>query len=246
MSASEPRYAIYFVPRQSNALWRFGTATIGYDSVTGEVVDQRVPAGFDLTTWMALTGEPRRYGFHATLKAPFHLAAGASEQALLDRASRFAAARASVPVSRLEVTGLGSFVALALPKDSNARADVDSLAAAAVLEFEPMRRSLDAADRARRLRAPLTLRQIEHLDRYGYPYVLDDYRFHMTLTGSLPAECRERALASLAALHVDTGADTPVEIDAIAVLRQETRDSRFRVIARLPMAAARAIDEGLR
>ena len=73
---SKPRYAVYYAPAADSALWRFGSATLGYDALTGEDLPFAVPPGCDLALWPAFTEEPRRYGFHATLKAPFELADG--------------------------------------------------------------------------------------------------------------------------------------------------------------------------
>ena len=74
MSEQGPRYAIYYAPSVDDPLWRFGSQCIGYDALTG--ADSEVPqtAAIPRQDWLAWTQEPRRYGFHGTLKAPFHLA----------------------------------------------------------------------------------------------------------------------------------------------------------------------------
>ena len=58
--------------------------------------------------------------------------------------------------------------------------------------FNAYRAPLSAADRERRIKAKLSPRQIELMDQWGYPYVLDEYRFHMTLTGALLDNMRDR------------------------------------------------------
>ena len=79
--------------------------------------------------------------------------------------------------------------------------------------------------------AALTPRQRDYLDRWGYPYVFEEFRFHMTLTGRLPAERREPVVAMLRERFAATGIG-PLAIDAIALCRQENPNSRFRVIGR--------------
>src|SRR5215468_10868409 len=64
-----PRYAIYFAPAPESSLWRFGSATIGYNAASGRDIPATPPVGYEHAVWDRLTEEPRRYGFHATLKA---------------------------------------------------------------------------------------------------------------------------------------------------------------------------------
>ena len=181
----------------------------------------------------AIPTEPRRYGFHATLKAPFALASGISEAALVDGASAFSAQRESFIVPPLEVATIGRFIAL-VPAAANT--ELDSLAAECVRAFEPMRAPLSEADLVRRMAAALTPRQIAYLESWGYPYVFEDFQFHMTLTGSLEAETRGRLLDALRSLFVPVAA--PLIVDAITIARQPDRDSRFAVLARFPFKQA--------
>ena len=224
-----PRYAIYYAPDPGSPLWQFGSAVIGYDAATG--LDAPFPPGepFDATDWRRLTEEPRRYGFHATLAAPFHLADGATEEELLRTARHVASGRAAIAVPELRVEALGAFVAL-VPAEPTP--GLGALAADCVRGFGPLRAPLSPADRARRLAAPLTDRQIRHLEAWGYPFVFEDYRFHMTLSGALPAQ---RRTADRAALERAYAAVPPgISVDALTVFRQGDRADRFRVWARCP------------
>ena len=68
--ADSPRYAIYYAPAPGSGLDRFGATLLGYDAFTGK----DLPFPEDILQvapdWRGLTGDPRKYGFHATLKAP--------------------------------------------------------------------------------------------------------------------------------------------------------------------------------
>lgn len=225
-----PRYAIYFVPDRSSGLARFGASVLGTDPCTGAAVpfaDHPVFLDPAAHRW---SEEPRKYGFHATLKAPFELREGESEATLAAFARTFAAGRGSVTIPRLEVGALGHFLALVPAAPSAA---LDELAAACVRGFEPFRAPLAPADRERRLRASLSPRQIAYLDRWGYPYVFEEFRFHMTLTGPLPEEQRERLRGVLTELY--SAFDAPVRIDALSLCRQAARDEPFTLIERFPL-----------
>lgn len=218
------RYAIYFVPQFDTALWTFGCRAVGYDSSTGSDVafhDHPFYRRGEIKAW---TDDPRRYGCHATLKPPFELAEGTTIEALESTASAFASARSPFGVDRFRVKAIGSFLALT---PAGASPDLEALAGDCIRTFEPFRASLSAADRERRLKSPLTERQIAHLDQWGYPYVFDEFRFHMTLTGRLPEDVKADALHALTELYAPI--DRPVTFDSICVCEQADRQSRFRV-----------------
>ena len=232
MTAAGLRYAIYFAPDHRSALWRFGSSVLGYDAVSGQDVVLAAPAGLTVADWATLTEEPRQYGFHATLVAPCHLREGATEADYLEAVQAFAGTMPVAVIPQLKVTQLGSFLALTIDGDFE---PVAALSAAAVRALSPWRASLSSADLARRLAANLTPRQIQNLVHYGYPYVLEDFRFHMTLTGSLPAPRRADLAGKLAesfAVQVPSGV---IPVDAICAFRQDRRDGRFRIISRFPL-----------
>lgn len=224
---SKSRYAVYYAPAADSALWRFGSATLGYDALTGADLPFAVPPGCDSTTWPAFTEEPRRYGFHATLKAPFELADGRNEEQLRAFARNHAAGLDAVELAGLSVTALGSFVALTPSAPSAA---LQRFAFAAVQAFELFRAPLSETDKARRLRSPLTPAQHAYLEAYGYPYVGDAFRFHMTLTGSLPGEQAAPVKQALEAAYAAALPAGPIRIDRFALFRQDERAGRFRLL----------------
>lgn len=223
------RYALYAAPAPDDPLWQFGSSIIGYDAASTRDLPFPDIAPCNAPDWPDLTDDPRRYGFHGTLKAPFSLAEGVSEADLLETAMVFADRRPAVTLPRLEVVALKSFVALvpATPSD-----DLSALAADCVRRFDHLRAPMSVADRERRLKSPLTERQIGHLDAWGYPYVFEDFRYHMTLTGSLPEARREPVREALATAYRPIAA--PFRLDALVVFRQAARDQRFTILGRFP------------
>lgn len=221
------RYAIYFVPERETSLARFGATWLGYDSSRRLDVLHPPVDGLAPDAVRAATAEPRRYGFHATLKPPFTLAEGCDEAALVDAVRDFAQERTSVVLPAAEVATLGRFLAL-IPSVSSP--PLNELAGACVEAFEPFRAPLSEADLARRLSKPLTDRQRELLDAWGYPYVFDQFRFHMTLTGPLDEPQRACLLPALRTAYAMIA--VPIVIDAITVLCQPDRAGRFHVLER--------------
>ena len=229
-----PRYAIYYAPAPASDLDRFGAQLLGYDAFTGQ--DLPFPDGITEATpdWRDLTADPRKYGFHATLKAPFSLAQGKTETELLAACAAFAATLRAIPRFRPVVDSISGFIAV-IPAEPPP--ELIQLAADCVREFDSFRAPLTEADRARRNPSQLTPTQREHLDRWGYPYVMAEFRFHMTLTGRLGSERREPILAMLRNRFASTGLMT-LAIDRIAVFSQENAASRFRIVGQWELRTA--------
>lgn len=226
------RYAIYFAPSEHSALWRFGSSVLGYDAASGEDTPFRPLAGIDMRGWPELSAEPRTYGFHATLKAPFRLAAGMTRDDLFEALEDMAPRQTSVVLERLQVTRIGPFVALTPVGDV---AELTALAYRVTSEIDVVRAPLSEAELQKRLRSPLTERQRAHLDRFGYPYVGEDFKFHMTLSGSLPEPMRAPVAEALGAAFAE---DVPVQtadIDALTVFEQPEPGARFRITERIPL-----------
>jgi hypothetical protein len=179
----------------------------------------------------AATALPARYGFHATILAPFALADGYGAPALLQALAAFAGGRREVPVGRLRPAIMSDFIAL-VPCKSDP--EVGGFAAECLEAFHHFRASLSDDERRRRIDAGLTPHQIELLDRWGYPYVLDEFRFHMTLAGPLHPDDRHRWLEAYVEAFAALS-DAEVAIDALSLLHQESPERRFRLIRREPL-----------
>jgi putative phosphonate metabolism protein len=233
-----PRYAIYYVSAPGTDLDRFGARLLGYDAFSGE--DLAFPDAITQTVpdWRELTRDPRQYGFHATLKPPLSLAPGKTEAELLAACASFAGTSRPVPVIRPVVNSISGFIAVVPAEPS---AELGRLAADCTSEFDAFRAPLTPEDRARRNPAALTPRQREYLDRWGYPYVMEDFRFHMTLTGRLDAQRRAPILTMLRSSFSAIGLET-LTIDRIAVFRQENSNSRFRMLKHWKLRVADGSD----
>jgi putative phosphonate metabolism protein len=222
------RYAFYFVPTADSDLYRFGASVIGYDCHTGVEVPYFAQASEWPRPWADVARDPRQYGFHATLKAPFRLAPPFDEQQLFEALGAFASTPREIPIIDLVVRSMGSFVAFMPSRRSDA---LQRLAADCVETFDRFRAPLAVADRSRRIAAGLTDAQIKNLDRWGYPYVFDEFRFHMTLTGSLKGPDLGAVLALLEGAWLERGCAQPTVIESVTILRQDAAGTPFRTMS---------------
>ncbi len=221
-----PRYAIYFAAGADGSLSRFGAELLGYDAHSGDEVSFPQEALRVAPDWRDITADPRKYGFHATLKAPMTLVSGRTEAELMAACATFAGQSRTIPVIRPVVDTISGFIAVipAEPVDA-----LQQLAADCVREFDSFRAALTAEDRARRKPEKLTERQRDYLDRWGYPYVMEEFRYHMTLTGRLDAERRGPILEMLRGRFAALGLGT-LAIDRLALFKQDETKGRFRII----------------
>ncbi|MCK1738965.1 DUF1045 domain-containing protein [Bradyrhizobium sp. 138] len=221
-----PRYAIYFAAGHDSALTRFGAELLGYDAYTGNELAFPADALRVAPDWRDVSADPRKYGFHATLKAPMALTPGRTETELMAACAAFAGKARPLPVIRPVVDAISGFIAVIPAEPIEA---LQGLAADCAREFDSFRAALSAEDRARRRPEKLSERQRDYLDRWGYPYVMEEFRFHMTLTGRLDAARRGPILEMLRARFAALGMDT-LKIDRIALFKQDDAKARFRII----------------
>ena len=233
--AADPRFAIYFVPAAGSALYRFGASVLGYDCYTGQTLGRLPDIELTDTEWTGLTAEPRKYGFHATLKPPFWLRGECDPGHLLADVRALAASIPTIPTLEPEVGLIGGFVAIVPRVPSPA---LDHLAADCVKAFDHYRRPMTEQERSRRLASGLSLQQAANLDRWGYPYVLEEFRFHMTLTGRIEPDRRDAIHALLQNAFARRCGLGPIALDRLALARQEHPNAPFRVIGHAPVNRA--------
>ena len=226
------RYAIYFAP-PPGALASLGARWLGWDAEAGRSAS--LPPGRDWPPLprarRALTDRPRPYGFHGTLKPPFALAEDGSVLGLHAALGALAPRLRRVRLDGLRVRELGDFVALA---PEGGTASLDALAATLVEALDGFRAPPDAEEIARRRAPGLTERQEAMLRHWGYPYVMEEFRFHLTLTGPLAATERAETAAALRPLF-EPLLERPFRIDEVCLFG-EGQDGRFRNLRRYALS----------
>ena len=229
--ASGGRYAVYWAPQAESNLARLGETWLGLGEGSEAAVQPPTIPGFDGPRIHALTAEPRRYGLHATLKPPFALANGTDVASLRQALNEFAARQASVTLAGLRITLLDRFIALT---PSAASPALDALAAGCVTHFDRFRAPAAPAELARRRATGLSPVEDAHLLRWGYPYVLDRFRFHVTLTGPLDPAETQRLMPPLIRLFAPV-TRAPVTLADIALFHEPVPGDPFRLVERFPL-----------
>lgn len=224
-----PRFALYAAPPADHPLHDFAAKWLGWDPETGESPAAQPVAGLSAARIAEITAEPRRYGFHGTLKPPFRLKDGTDEAMLIVALEQFAAAHAPVRLPALQVAALGSFLAL---RPSMPCPEIDALAGACVKAFDAFRAPPSEAELARRRSAGLTARQDANLVQWGYPYVFDDFRLHFTLTGRIHDAAERGAVLAYLTAQTAPLLHREFSVDKICLFVQMESGEPFRVAGR--------------
>ena len=228
------RYAIFFAPSEASLLWRTGSRWLGRDAARNLPLVQPVVPGYSAEQVRAVTQSPRLYGLHATLKPPVRLQEGLSAADLCAALDRFARTHGAFALPPLEVGALSKFLALLPTRRSEA---LHALADECVMAFDAFRRPAEPSERVRRRAAGLTERQDTLLVRYGYPYVLDEFRFHLTLTDGLQPQDSAR-LKPWLEQYFAAALREPIVVADLCLFVQERPDAEFHILQRFPLNAS--------
>ena len=216
------RYAIYYIP--DLPLFQIGSDWLGWNSKSGQETllsadDRRI------------TDRPRKYGFHATVKPPFLLASHSTQGELQDAFHAFCATSSPATGGTLKIARIGRFLAMTQDVQSN---EVTELAASTVSHFDKFRAPLSDKDIEKRRQRRLTPQQDELLLRWGYPYVMQEFKFHMTLTGWLAANEID-AIEQRANTRFQEFIGQPLSIASLALLGEDRDSGHFHVVDKLSL-----------
>jgi hypothetical protein len=222
MSRMRPaRIALYYAPPASSAWWRAGCEWLGRDPETNRSIASAAAA---------LTQAPRRYGWHGTLVAPFRLREGVSFQDALAAARSWAEGQARFDM-RVAPVEMGRFVALQAVDHDDAHY-VRTLAESALRALDSLRERPSREENEKRITAGMSARQLALLHEWGYPYVLDEFRFHMTLSSSLDSAALRRGIIEEWSARRDVLG--PMPFHGAALFVEPEAGARFELVERLP------------
>lgn len=210
------RYAVYVtLPR--GPLADLGAAWLGWNAATGERPDAPLVPGLSRPAH-DLTATPRKYGLHGTIKPPFRLAQGHDFDALQEGFAQLCATCSPITLDGLALTRLGGFLALTPIGERQA---LSGLAAHVVASLDSFRAALTDDELERRRKSNLTERQEVLLRDWGYPYVMEEFRFHITLTGRLERTEADQVFSALQP-WIEPHLPRPFRIDALTLCGEDT------------------------
>lgn len=226
------RVALFFAPESQSPLATFGAQWLGWDVETAKPADHPSFEGLPAPI-SEITQTPRKYGFHGTLKAPFRLAEGYSIADLQDAVRDFCQQRKIFSIGMMQVSQLGSFVAIVPSGDA---VELGQFASDVVRKFDMFRAPLSDDEIAKRRASQLTDYQDQLMLEWGYPYIFDQFRFHLTLSGKL-SEQDAATVQRVVNAHISDILSKPVPVVDLC-LYGEREDGLFEIIERFPLGGS--------
>ncbi|MDR2455433.1 MAG: DUF1045 domain-containing protein [Deltaproteobacteria bacterium] len=206
------RYAVYHAPSIETELHRLGRLVLGRSLWDPKAGPSAPKASI--------------YGFHATLVAPFRTLS--SKGALLETLNDAASKLKPVRIDKLALAGLPpgfpAIVPLFQPPE------LSELEASLVTAMNKHRRPPAPGEAARR--GLLSARQAQLNQKWGYPFVFEEFRYHLTL-GDLCGDqaSLEKRLAHLSELFDESLLSQGLTIDKLQLCLQEEASSPFRAVS---------------
>ncbi|MEX1167594.1 MAG: DUF1045 domain-containing protein [Hydrogenophaga sp.] len=224
------RYAIYFAPPPGSPWWEAGSQWLGRCAATHTLLERPGFDGLAPEQQRQLTAEPARYGWHGTLKAPFVLSAGVELDDLREALRTLASTCTRFPLPDLRVRRLGGFLALCPEGNKDA---INAVASACVTQLDKLAAPLSSDELERRRRkGSLSTQEDALLVRWGYPYVMEHYRFHLSLTGNLQGVDEGAVQRVEQAAQAWFGALPPCPFDGLSLFAEPTKGADFVFVER--------------
>jgi putative phosphonate metabolism protein len=228
------RFAVYFAPPPGSAWWEAGSHWLGRCAAANSPVEQPRFDNLAPAQQRQFTAEPARYGWHATLKAPFVLSEGVALDDLRAALYALAASFTAFDMPDLKVRQLGGFLALCPEGDKEA---INAVASACVTLLDRLAAPLSSDELERRRRkGSLSTQEDALLVRWGYPYVMERYRFHLSLTGNLQGVDDTTAKRLVQAAQVWFGALPPCRFDGLSLFAEPSKGADFVFVERWELA----------
>ena len=222
------RYAVYYAPEKGSILAELGNHWLGRDPELNKSLSPPYSKNLSVDLFEKYTRTPKRYGFHGTLKAPFRLHDAANFVDLDFALEKLAGTLTKVRTEALRLKEFSNFFALV---PSGACEAINGISARCVEELDVFQRPLESYELERRRLAGLTPAQDANLVKWGYPYVFDEFRFHLTLTGNVPeglrTDFREHIVGWMAPVF-----SNPFEVTEICLFGDPGGGLPFRLLKR--------------
>jgi alpha-D-ribose 1-methylphosphonate 5-triphosphate synthase subunit PhnG len=219
------RYAVYYVPDQDSDLYRLGSSLLGYSLREGKELPMAALPG------AGAPGEYSKkasvYGFHSTVIAPFRTQRG--KEGIASAIALALSKHAPFRLAPLRLRLLNGFPALCAegPMDGFQALEKSLLEALYPLFLPPDPESLGR-------RGELNPKQLGYFWKWGYPFVLDEHRFHMTLGDPNSSDGYIGALKN----YFPASSTDALVFGKVTLCAQESPGSRFISLGDFPLGAA--------
>ncbi|MCX4813417.1 DUF1045 domain-containing protein [Streptomyces sp. NBC_01239] len=224
--------AVYIIPSPNSSFYKFGSSTIGYDVIR----EESIPPSVSTAGLRQYVGESAAYGFHATLAEALYFTTQNSIERVRSEVKFLSRQFKPFRLNNLRVE--------VSPHDDTAlvvRAD-DESGTVECLHHELVSRIYGLGVSSTYL-AGSTVKALPRespraqlmLDRYGSPFIFQDYMLHFTLCGACPPEGGQEEALSVLRQELSNIGETEVMVDRIVLLTKKPGEPRWKVDESFPL-----------
>ena len=183
------RYAIYYAPPKESSLEEFGRYWFGWDPLNAKLINNKHRINylnrFGIKNLINIDKNvliPKKYGFHGTLIPPFKLNKNYSTNTLFKKTEDIAKKFKKFKFYKFKLKKINNFYAFVQNKKNN---NINKLSNRLVRELFKFRSPLTKKEIDRRNPSKLSKLQLNILYKWGYPYIMSEFNFHMTLASEV-------------------------------------------------------------
>ena len=183
------RYAIYYAPPKESSLEEFGRYWFGWDPLNAKLINNKHRINylnrFGIKNLINIDKNvliPKKYGFHGTLIPPFKLNKNYSTNTLFKKTEEIAKKFKKFKFYKFKLKKINNFYAFVQNKKNN---NINKLSNRLVRELFKFRSPLTKKEIDRRNPSKLSKLQLSILYKWGYPYLMSEFNFHMTLASEV-------------------------------------------------------------
>jgi len=223
------RFAIYYAPEKESDLYQLGKEWLARGLRSNLQLELPKIQGLSVAQILDVIRPAARYGFHGTLKPPFELISTDQQDDLINDLETFVSTEKPFSLPPLKLKQIGHFLALTPVGDTS---NLNHLATRIVRFFDSYRRPETEAKMNQRRRSGLTSLQELYLTTWGYPYVMDEFKFHLTLTGPLKDKYSQRIILKELSKRVSQLSLEEIRINNICLFIQDGKNEPFNLHSR--------------
>ena len=183
------RYAIYYAPPKESSLEEFGRYWFGWDPLNAKLINNKQRINYlnrfgiknlkniDKNVLIA-----KKYGFHGTLIPPFKLNKNYSTNTLFKKTEDIAKKFKKFKFYKFKLKRINNFYAFVQNKKNS---NINKISNRLVKELFKFRSPLTKKEIDKRNPSKLSKLQLNILHKWGYPYLMSEFKFHMTLASEV-------------------------------------------------------------
>ena len=183
------RYAIYYAPPKESSLEEFGRYWFGWDPLNAKLINNKQRINYlnrfgiknlkniDKNVLIA-----KKYGFHGTLIPPFKLNKNYSTNKLFKKTDEIAKKFKKFKFYKFKLKKINNFYAFVQNKKNS---NINKISNRLVKELFKFRSPLTKKEIDKRNPSKLSKLQLNILHKWGYPYLMSEFKFHMTIASEV-------------------------------------------------------------